>query len=298
MWLSLSILSAFFLGIYDVAKKYSLNNNAVFPVLIFSTMTSGLVFLPLLIASQTGCISSQSLFFIPSIDVPSHLLLVLKSAIVLTSWIFIYYGLKQLPLSFVSPIRATAPIWTMLGAISFLGERLNAMQWVGVTVTIVFLILFSLSGKREGISIKNNKWLWFILIGTLTGAASALYDKFLIIGIHPMAVQCYNAFYQILMLLPLTLIFWFPAKRKGAVFKWRWSIPLIGIFLLVADFLYFYALSLPGSLIALVSPLRRSNAIVSFSLAAILLKEKNIWRKAIFLAGITTGIVIIFWGSL
>ena len=252
----------------------------------------------MLIASQTGYISAQSIFHIPSIDTHSHLLLVYKGAIVLTSWIFIYYGLKQLPLSFVSPIRATAPIWTLLGAIAFLGEKLNHLQWIGVTVTIVSLILFSLSGKREGISIRNNKWLWFIIIGTLTGAASALYDKYLVSGINPMAVQCYNNFYQIMMLIPLTLIFWFPAKRRGATFQWRWSIPMIGIFLLVADFVYFYAISLPGSLIALISPLRRSNAIVSFTMAAILFKERNIWRKAIFLAGITAGIAIILIGSL
>ena len=154
------------------------------------------------------------------------------------------------------------------------------------------------AGKREGITIRGNKWLWFIILGTLTGAASALYDKFLIAGINRMAVQCYYSFYQTLMLVPLTLIFWFPAKRKGAVFQWRWSIPLIGIFLVVADFLYFYAISLPGSLIALISPLRRSNAIVSFALAAILFKEKNIWRKALLLAGITCGIAIIIIGSL
>ena len=298
MWLSLSLLSALFLGIYDVAKKYSLNGNAVFPVLFFSTLTTTLLFIPLLVASQTGWINSGSLFHVPLINNQAHMLLVIKSAIVLTSWIFIYYGLKHLPLSFVSPIRATAPIWTLLGAITFFGERLNPLQWLGLIVTIAFFILFSLSGKREGITIRGNKWLLFIILGTLTGAASALYDKFLIAGINRMAVQCYYSFYQTLMLVPLTLIFWFPAKRKGAVFQWRWSIPLIGIFLVVADFLYFYAISLPGSLIALISPLRRSNAIVSFTLAAILFKEKNIWQKALFLAGITGGIAIIIIGSL
>lgn len=298
MWLTFSLFSAFFLGIYDVAKKYSLNGNAVFPVLFFSTLTTSLVFVPLLVASQYGLIGTESMFHIPLINQHDHILLVIKSAIVLTSWIFIYYGLKHLPLSFVAPIRATAPIWTLLGAIAFFGERLNHLQWMGLIITIVFFILFSLSGKREGISMRANKWVWFIIVGTLTGAASALYDKFLIAGINRMAVQCYYSFYQTLMLVPLTLLFWFPAKRKGALFQWRWSIPLIGLFLVVADFLYFYAISLPGSLIALISPLRRSNAIVSFTLAAILFNEKNILRKALFLAGITIGITVIIIGSL
>lgn len=298
MWLIFSLFSAFFLGIYDVAKKYSLTGNAVFPVLFFSTLTTSVLFLPLLLVSQLGYIGSESLFYVPLISSHAHLLLVIKSAIVLMSWIFIYYGLKNLPLSFVAPIRATAPIWTLLGAITFFGERLNSLQWIGLVVTIIFFILFSLSGRREGISIRGNKWLWFIVLGTLIGSASALYDKFLIAGIDRMAVQCYYSFYQTFMLIPLTLILWFPAKRHGAKFEWKWSIPLIGIFLVIADFLYFYAISLPGSLIALISPLRRSNAIISFTLAAILFKEKNILRKAIFLAGITVGIAIIIVGSL
>jgi len=298
MWLILSLLSALFLGIYDVAKKYSLTGNAVFPVLFFSTLTTSVLFIPVLVASQAGFLIEESIFYVPLIDTHAHILLVIKSAIVLTSWIFIYYGLKNLPLSFVAPIRATAPIWTLLGAIAFFGEKLNSLQWLGLTITIIFFILFSLSGKREGISIRGNKWLWFIILGTLAGSISALYDKFLIAGINRMAVQCYYSFYQTLMLIPLTLIFWFPAKRHGAKFEWKWSIPLIGIFLVIADFLYFFAISIPGSLIALISPLRRSNAIISFALAAILFKEKNILRKAILLAGITAGIAIIIIGSI
>ncbi len=298
MWFTFALSSALFLGIYDVAKKFSLNNNAVFPVLFFSNLTVALLFIPILIMSRTGTVTAGSIFFIPLVDGWSHIFLLIKSAIVLGSWLFIYYGLKHLPLSFVAPIRATAPLWTLIGAISFFGEELNSIQWVGLGVTFLFFALFSLSGKREGIEIRNNKWLWFIIAGTLLGAISALYDKFLIAGINRMAVQCYYSFYQILLLIPLSLIFWTPSRRKGAEFKWRWSIPLIGIFLVIADFLYFYAISLPGSLIALISPLRRSNAIISFTLGAILFKEKNILQKALLLTGITIGIIIIVAGSM
>lgn len=298
MWLTLSLLSALFLGFYDVARKYSLNNNAVFPVLFFTTLTTSIIALPFWLASSSGWISEDSLFFVPTITPSQHGLLMLKSALVLLSWIFIYYGLKHLPLSFVSPIRATAPIWTLLGAIIIFNERLNVLQWIGLLITILFFILFSLSGRKEGIKIRGNKWLLFIVLGTLAGAASGLYDKFLISGINRMAVQCYYSFYQTLILIPLTLIFWFPAKRKGAQFQWKMAIPLIGISLVVADFLYFYAISVPGSLIALISPLRRSNAIFSFAMAAILFKEKNILHKAILLAGISLGVVIIVLGSI
>lgn len=46
MWLSLAFLSAALLGLYDVAKKYSLRENAVIPVLFCNTLFCALIFLP------------------------------------------------------------------------------------------------------------------------------------------------------------------------------------------------------------------------------------------------------------
>jgi transporter family protein len=72
---------------------------------------------------------------------------------------------------------------------------------------------------------------------------------------------------------------------------------LIGITLTVADFIYFWALSQDGSLISIISTVRRGSVIVSFSLGAIIFKEKNIKIKALILAGILAGIGLIIWGS-
>ncbi len=81
------------------------------------------------------------------------------------------------------------------------------------------------------------------------------------------------------------------------VFQWRWSIPLIAVFLLFADYMYFYALSIPDSMISIISVLRRGGVLVAFTLGAVLFKEKNIKRKGIYLLGILIGILIISFGS-
>lgn len=298
MWYLFALGSAFFLGIYDVAKKISLQHNAVIPVLFWSTFTTAILLAPWVILSRTGILNPESLLYVPVISVEHHLMLLLKAAIVLFSWIFVYYGLKHLPLSYVAPIRATAPIWTLLGALLIFHERLNLMQWSGIGITFIFFFLFSLAGKHEGLHWKSNKYIWFILVGTLAGAASSLYDKFLLGTIDRMAVQCYHSFYQVLLMVPISLILYVPRRRQSTPFEWRWSIPLIGLFLVVADFLYFYAISIPGSLIALISALRRSNAVVSFSLAAVLFKEKKLMQKALLLVGIAGGIALVVAGSM
>ena len=47
MWVILSLISAFLLGFYDIFKKQTVVGNAIIPVLFYSTLISGLMFLPL-----------------------------------------------------------------------------------------------------------------------------------------------------------------------------------------------------------------------------------------------------------
>lgn len=293
MWLLLALLSAFTLGVYDVFKKYSVRENAVLPVLFCSCLTSALIFLPIVTISHFDPNLMKSIsFYSPKLNNKEHLLVIIKSLIVVSSWVFSFFALKNLPLTIASPIRATGPVWTLMGAIIIFSEKLSPMQWLGISITFIFFYMFSVAGKLEGISFRKNKWVWCIIAGTLLGAVSGLYDKHLMRNYDRIAIQAWFSFYQVVLLLPVTLIFWYP-KRKTIPFKWRWTIPLIGLFLVIADFVYFYALSFPDSLISIVSAIRRSGVVIAFTLGAILFKEKNIRQKGIYLMGIIIGIMLL-----
>ncbi|PWE00197.1 DMT family transporter [Marinilabilia rubra] len=295
MWLILTLGSAFFLGFYDILKKVSLRENAVWPVLFFGALTSTLIFIPLLILSEQGVLQAGDMVYVPRLTPREHWMVLLKTSIVLTSWVFNYFALKHLPLTIVAPIRATGPLWTLIGAIIIFGEQLSGLRWLGLLLTLFFFFRFSTVGKLEGLSFRNNKWMWFVIIGTLAGAVSGLYDKHILRQIDRVAVQAWFSFYQVILLLP---ILWFVRRKRAARdrFYWRWSIPLIGLFLVVADFLYFYALSEPESLISVVSALRRASVIVPFVFGALMFGEQNVKRKAIYLAGIMVGIVLLLLG--
>jgi transporter family protein len=297
MWVILGIISAFFLGIYDVMKKASLNRNAVLPVLFLATLSGAIVFLPFYILSMNFPEYSGSIWFIHPIKRFTHILILLKSMLVLSSWTFAYYSFKHLPVTIASPIRTSAPLWTLLGAIMLFGEKLSFLQWGGVIVCIVSYYLFSLAGKKEGINFVKNKWVLFITIATILGSISSLYDKFLIQHYDRMAVQVYYSFYMVLILLPILLIFWYPFRKKQDAFQWRFTIPLIGVVLAIADFMYFYSLSFPGSMISILSTLRRSSVIVSFAIGSIMFKEENLKMKFYILLGILAGIILILLGS-
>ncbi|MBN2167241.1 MAG: EamA family transporter [Marinilabiliaceae bacterium] len=297
MWFTLAAVSAIFLGFYDVFKKFSLTGNAVLPVLLLSTAAGALFFVPIWFISKVGIIDSDSLIFIPMATLWEHFLIIIKTLIVLSSWILAYFAVKHLPLTIVAPIRATGPIWTLAGALIIFNEQLSALQWTGFCITLVFFFLFSISGRHEGISIRNNKWLWFIMLGTIAGAASGLYDKFLLRHVNRMTVQCYFSFYQFAIMSIVIALLWWPKRHKSTKLEWRWSIPMIGIALILADFLYFYALSYPESLVSVVSALRRGSVVIAFLTGALLLKERRILQKSIYLVGILIGMGLLLFGS-
>jgi transporter family protein len=298
MWAFAGLLSALFLGIYDIFKKTSLNSNAVLPVLFFATLTSTVIFLPVVTGSLFFPETLAAIgLYAPPLSFAQHLQVFLKSAIVVSSWIFAFFAMKHLPVTVFSPIRATGPFWTLIGALVIFHERLNLLQWCGVLITLLFFFLFSTTGKKEGIEYRRNKWIWFIVAGTLLGAVSGLYDKFIIARIDRIAVQAWFSFYQVIILLPVLAFLWFPGRKNTTQFRWRWAIPAIGLTLVIADFLYFYALSCEGSMISVISALRRVSVLVTFSFGAVVLGEVNLKQKGIYLLGILAGTLLMTLGS-
>ena len=179
MWLILAFLSAALLGFYDSFKKKALEGNAVIPILFLNTLFSSLIFLPFIIVSYTTDALDGSLFHVASGGWETHKYIVLKSFIVLSSWILGYFGMKHLPLTIVGPINATRPVMVLVGALLIFGERLNIWQWLGVALAVISFFMLSRSGKKEGIDFKRDHWIWMIVGAALLGAVSGLYDKYL-----------------------------------------------------------------------------------------------------------------------
>ena len=298
MWLLLAFCSAALLGFYDVFKKKSLNNNAVLPVLGLNTLFSSLIFLPfILISAFAPSVLDSTIFYVPEAGWDVHKFIILKSFIVLSSWIFGYFGMKHLPLTIVGPINATRPVMTLVGAMLIFGERLNMYQWIGVLLAVVSFFMLSRSGKKEGIDFKHDKWIWFIVLAAVLGAASGLYDKYLMGRFNNMVVQAWYNIYQLFIMGGVLMILWLPKRKSTTPFRWDWCIILISIFLSAADFVYFYALGMDGSMISIVSMVRRGSVIVSFLFGAMAFREKNLKSKAVDLILVLIGMFFLYLGS-
>lgn len=299
MWLLLAFCSAALLGFYDVFKKKSLVNNAVLPVLGLNTLFSSLIFLPLnLISHFRPELLQDTLFFVPDTGGwEVHKFILLKSLIVLSSWVLGYFGMKHLPLTLVGPINATRPVMTLVGALLIFGERLNLYQWIGVLMAILSFFMLSRSGKKEGIDFTHNRWIWFIILAAVLGAASGLYDKYLMGKFNNMVIQSWYNIYQLFIMGGVLLMLWLPKRKTTTPFHWSWCIILISIFLSAADFVYFYALSMEDSMISIVSMVRRGSVVVSFLFGALIFREKNMKSKAIDLVLVLIGMFFLYLGS-
>lgn len=297
MWLSLAFLSAALLGLYDVAKKQAVKDNSVPVVLLLNTLFSTLFFLPAIISglASLGWFEG-TLFDIAPMDLRSHLLVMLKAAITLTSWLFGYVGIKHLPITIVGPINATRPVMVLMGAFIIFGERLNLMQWIGVALALVSLFLLSRAGKKEGIDFVRNKWILCVAVAAMLGAVSGLYDRHILREIEPLAVQSWFCVYQVVMMAVIVAVLRL-SKATATSFRWSWAIPMISIFLTAADMAYFIALSQGDAMVSVVSMVRRSSVVVSFACGAMLFGEKNLKAKAIDMVFILIGMIFLWLGS-
>ncbi len=297
MWLYLGIFSAVFLGLYDVTRKHALCGNAVLPVLFFATLTEALLLLPIaLLSPMSPEFMTRLGLFIPQFDWMAHLLFFSKAIIVAAIWMLAYFSIKHLPISIYSPIGASGPAWTLIGAMFVFGERLTTTQWAAFGILFVSYYIFSIVGSREGIVFHTNKWVIFLFTAVLLGAVSALFDKYLVqtLGYSAVGVQVWFVLYMVPILGFTLIAFWWPRRARHTPFEWRWIIPLIGLLLTIADVAYFKAIGCHGTLISLLAAVRSSGVVVSFLAGALLFGEVRMLQKSWALAGVLVGVFLLF----
>lgn len=297
-WALLSLTSALFLGFYDICQKHALRGNAVVGVLFVSTGTCASVWsaLMLLQAVLPGVLPAS--LVVPSLGWLGHAQLLLKAAIVAASWLCTYLAVKHLPISLAAPIRATSPLWTLAAALLLLGERPSGLQLLGISTTLLSFFGLSVVGRLEGVHFHRNRWVGYMVLGTLFGAASGLYDKLLLgrLKLGPSTVQAWFSIYLVLLFTPLAYFSWLKRRVQAEPFHFRWSIPLLALCLLLADFAYFSALRDPAGLISLVASIRRGSTLIAFAAGVFVFKEANGWKKLPPVLGIVLGIVLTVLG--
>lgn len=285
-WVVWILSSALLLGVYEAFTKHAVRGNSVFPVLFLATASGTAFYLCLSVATGSfgeafHCTWGQ------------YGLVWVKSLIVGVSWATGYAALRTLPLSLATPVRASSPLWVALGGILLYHEMPAPMKAFGMALIFAGYYSFSLAGHKEGFTFRNSRGMKLILISTIVNSCSALWDKYLlnILQIPPNTIQLHFSI-DLVILFGVMWGIW-RLHETLPKWEWRWSIPLAGIFLILADFSYFHALHLPDVQISQMSLMRRSSCIVTFLLSVLVFRERNLFWKAVALCLILAGIVLL-----
>jgi transporter family protein len=282
-WLLWILASSVGLSVYDLCKKASVKNNSVFPTLLVTTFSGWAAVSVLLVL----CGRMNEAF---ALSPERIVLLLVKSCIVAASWTATYFALKTLPITCAAPIRASGPFWTLLGAILVFGEVPGAVQGVGMAFVLSGCAFFSLSSRGDAAA-GGTKAVLLAFAGTVLGSCSALYDKHLMqgLGIGPLTVLWW-------FLGGMTVMYAIPAVFNRSGFRWRWTMPLTGILLAATDACYFNAIAVPDAQISVLSLIRRSSIVLTFFIGGAIFRERGLRRKAVALAAILIGVVLLCLG--
>ena len=291
-WVLWILASAVFLALYDIAKKASVRDNEVLPVLLCSTCFGCLAYLVGITA--LGRLGAT----LAAVDARVILLGLLKSAIVAASWVFTFCALRSLPVTIATPIRSSAPALVFLVALVLYGEIPTWIQGVGMLLVFAGYCTFSWAGRHEGIDFFHNKAVGLAVVGAVLSAVSSIWDKYVFqVAASPVeATQLVFqvglvAVYGVSLLVRRCLL---PSPSTGSfAFTWRWTIPFVGILLCLSDWLLFTGLSLPGTPISVCSLMRRFSVAITFVLGALFFHETNLARKSVALALVLAGIALL-----
>ena len=293
-WLGWILASCVVLSLYDLSKKASVSGNAVFPTLLGSTSAGWLAVTAWLVWRGA---------FAAAVSLPlGHVaLLLVKSCIVGASWTATYMALRTLPITCAAPIRATGPLWTLLGAIVLFSEVPTPLQAAGMAMVVAGCVLSSRSAVHEGIDFRRNKAVWLAFLGTVLGSCSALYDKHLLkdLAIPTGTVLWWFMGGMCAIYAAATLGRRFVGRASDGSgpgshpFSFRWTIPLVGVLLALSDACYFNAVGSPGARISVLSMIRRSSVVLTFFLGGAVFRETNLRRKAFALAAILAGVALL-----
>lgn len=311
MWLVFAFVSATIVGIRDFFKKIALQQSTILLVLCLVTIFSALLFMPFIVVSRCTDWLDGSFFYVPESSLTLHLCSLVKCALLILCWLCSFDGIKHLPLTVSGMIAAFGPVETVLAAMLIYGESLSVLQWIGVIVSTVSLVLICRGGSDGTANNLGNRHFWLMLLSTVFSAMAALWDKFAVgrpedggLGQSVMFIQSWYNIYQAVFLTVAFLVVRHRCRNNTdggrpspLSAKILVGILAVSVCEVAADLLYDAALQLPGCLVSILAMVRRGSVVVSFILGAIFLKERNIGRKTIDLAMALLGMVLLFLGS-
>jgi bacterial/archaeal transporter family protein len=270
MWVECGAVSGMMLGVTDTLTKIETQKANPLSVL-FTSSLFGSVFIVAAITLSTlvkGAPISE-LF-----ATQAFLIAVPKNGLMVISLWLMYKSLSHIPLSYAGAIRASGPIWTLVGAYLLVGETLSINEAAGLILSIGVYILYAQTGRKEGILNISMSPLIAMLVATIMSSLGTAYDRYIAsTGAASLdAIQVVSAIERVafvgLLLIGLRQR---PSFSRGSI--------LLGILWASAEYIYFAAYSMEEAKATILALLRRLSLLTGLIGGVLIFKEKHLSRK-------------------
>lgn len=291
MWMVFGISAGALLGLYDFWTKKAMTGNTVIPIVFWSAFFGALVWLPAFFPFA----QPYNLYVdVSTTSLHDQVIILAKGLAMTLSWIFAYYSVRELPMSFSGAVRASGPLWTLVGGSVIFGEYLSALQMSAVLLSVFAYYFLSQVGKHEGIVLLRSTPMFFMLAATILSAITTVYDKYIVqqLGLPIYTIQAYSAEHR--FFLALVFFFWVTVREKKIPsLRWSFYVPLVGLSWVGAELIYFFAIADPAANVTYLSIFRRTSLVVGFLLSVLLIGERNVGRKALIVLAIVLSTVLL-----
>ena len=283
MYIFLVLLSAIFLGCYEIFKKVGLKKSSVYEVLFLYCL----------------CGFILSLMFIKDALDVSFVgigLLFIKSCIIVVNWILVMKAMEKLDVGVTTPFGLFTSILVMILSYFIYDEKitlihLGSMFFIGLGIFLVTKIDSS-ENRNKGHFLSYV----YLILGTSLGAISSLLDKYLIDykGLDFKSILFWFFLFNSL----IYGVIYYVKEKKIDIKKIRdnYWVLFIAISIFLADVTYYLSIGCDNAQLSLISILRKLSIVVATILASVFLKEKNLLKKIgiLFLMLIGVALPVIF----
>lgn len=218
---------------------------------------------------------------------PPTIISVLSAIFITVVYGLYYYTINLGKIGLTSPIIATYPVFTLVLAYFFLGERLNTVSLAGIILTSLGIILISLPTKLKGV--KLGTWVYLSILVALGYGIGGYSGKLAVNEVGNTTYLLLLAIFQVLVVLIWRL---FTKESLPKLQMKESGYSFVGILLFNIGNIVFY-IALENGLASIVVPLSNSYIVITVILSLLWLKEKITRFQLIGIFCVITGVLLV-----
>jgi len=286
-WYSFALASLLLIGTQRFLYKVAAAKDASTPLTTFTFMASVALMSGLLVALSGGGFAAP---------LPLVLIALANSLTFSVATMAHIQSLKHLPASLAYPLIRLNILVVVFFSLLFLGERLNAWQWLGVAAALAAMLLLSRQWVQDGGgSGDRRKGLLLVGLAMLSGALSSITCKYAAVSVNTLAFiglsYCFSTLFVLAVSPGMFRAGTNPGRRLTAVG--------IGLAMGAINLAGFYAFlkALSSGPLSLVASINGLHFMVAVLLARLVYRERITRMAGLGLALTVASLVLLRGGS-